>query len=236
MGKVYWAVTTLSSEDGIPALRAYLDRSFPLGENQVYLDRLMGYEGRSALPRVVAARLGALALLPPMLALAGIQPAGIRFTRDENGRPYGRYVSEGGVPFDFNLSHSDAHAVCTLLIGDGRVGVDVEEPVSVSRALPLIRRYCTEGELKMLMGRTEREQAQIFTRIWTLREAISKQDGRGYPLKFDASLVPDAVRVFCASLPDTGTQISICTPADVGLADLIEVSAGSDVLWEPMES
>ena len=234
MGTVYWAATPLPGEDRIPALRDYLDQSFPLVENQAYLDRLMGYEGRSALTRVVVARLSALALLPPMLALAGIQPSGIRLTRDENGRPYGRDVSGDGISFDFNLSHSDAHAVCALLIGNGRVGVDVEEPVSVGRALPLIRRYCTEGERKMLLGRTDEEQAQIFTRIWTMREAISKQDGRGYPLRFDASLVPDAVRVFCAALPHTGTQISVCAPAEIGLADLIGGSACSDVLWESM--
>ncbi len=132
---------------------------------------------------------------------------------------------------DFNLSHSDAHAACALLVGDGRIGVDVEELVPPNRALRLIQRYCTEGERQMLSSLTDEEKANAFTRLWTVREAISKQDGRGNPLRFDASLVPDSVRVFGASIPHTGTQISICAPADCSPQGLVQVSSFPDVSW-----
>lgn len=232
MGKIFWSAAPLPGKEQIPSLLAYLEKSFPRRENGPYFDRLMGNGDRCLPPRVVLARLSALSLLPPMLVMAGIQSSVMVLSRDQNGRPHGQTVTGNPVPFDFNLSHSDAHVACALLVGNGRVGVDVEELVPPSRALRLIQRYCTEGEKQMLAVQNDEEKTKAFTRLWTMREAISKQDGRGNPLRFDASLVPNSVRVFCASFPHTGTHISICAPMECSLKDLVQASAFPEISWD----
>ncbi len=235
MACVYWSIAPLPPVEELETLRASLDGVFPLEENRAYFDALMGQANRRVLPRITAARLGALSLLPAMLIRAGIEPATICLTRDEHGRPYGRSAMEECIPFDFNLSHSDAHVACALLTGGGRVGVDAEELVTPKRALPLIDRFCTEGEKKDLEALTDVEKAEAFTRMWTIREALSKQDGRGMPLRYDASLIPDSVRVFCTSIPLRRTQIALCVPTDVALSDLIEMTPYPALQWKSVE-
>lgn len=236
MGIVYWSATPLPSVDEIPALRAYLDESFPLADNSAYLDRLMGSESRRPLPRVVLARLCALSLLPSMLAHAGITPQTIRLTRSESGRPYGQDLSEDRIPFDFNLSHSDAHVVCALLVGDGQIGVDAEELLTPTRALPLIHHFCTEGEKKNLDALSDEEKAAAFTRIWTIREAVAKQNGQGMPLRYDAARIPATVRVFCGSIPQTETRVALCVPRDIGMSEIISLRPAPAVSWQEAES
>ena len=235
MARVYWSVASLPSVEEIEDLRVYLDGVFPLEENRAYIDALMGRANRRAIPRVTVARLGALSLLPAMFARAGIEPATIRLARDENGRPYGQCISGECIRFDFNLSHSDAHVACALLVGDGRVGVDAEELLTPKRALPLIDHYCTEGEKKALETLSDLEKATAFTRMWTIREALSKQNGRGMPLRYDASLIPDSVRVFWTAIPKTGTQMALCVPTDVALSDLVEMAPYPALQWRIVE-
>jgi phosphopantetheinyl transferase len=118
------------------------------------------------------------------------------------------------VGFDFNLSHSSAHIAAALLVGDGKVGVDVEEPISPKRALPLIRRFCTEGELAMLADLPDDESlaARFFTSTWVEREAIAKQDGGGMPLRFDTAKLPEGIMLWSGHLPHTDTAIALCAP------------------------
>ena len=119
--------------------------------------------------------------------------------------------------FDFNLSHSTVHVACALLMGNGRVGLDVEEPVSPKRALSLLKRYGTEGELALL-GFPPAEDSQtsvFFTSLWTGREALSKQAGTGMPFQFDCSAVPHELQLLQGTLPDTETAIALCSPVEV---------------------
>ena len=235
MGRLYWSAVALPSarqtEETIARLRPYLDHAFPSADNQGYLNALMGKPQRPALPRVTAARLTALSLLPPLMERAGFDPSLLRLSRDEHGRPYGEWVSGGGVPFDFNLSHSDSYAVCALLTGSGRVGVDAEDLLTPARALPLIGHFCTEGEQAAMQGLSDEDRAAAFTRMWTIREALSKQDGRGMPLRYDAVRIPDTVRVFCGVLAPSGTGVAVCVPDCVEMADIIAVPPCPLVEW-----
>lgn len=207
---LYLTVRPIPSEAEISTLREYLLKSFPREENLPYLDALVG----SSLPRVAAERLGALSLLPSLLKAAQIPTIGIILRRDEHGRPY--CVREDGtsVEFDFNLSHSSAHVACALLIQDGRVGVDIEELIPPKRALPLIRRFCSEGELTLLENAPTGDEiaADLFTSIWVEREALAKQEGQGMPLRFDTTRIPDGVMIWTGYLPDTETKIALCGP------------------------
>jgi phosphopantetheinyl transferase len=188
-------------------------------ENIPYLDALCG----SPLPRVTAQRLGALSLLPSLLEAAGVDSTALILRRDGHGRPYCE-AADGSLPvcglptlpspFDFNLSHTDTHIAGALLVGSGKVGVDIEEPIPPARALPLIRRYCTDGELAILesLPSDETLAARFFTSTWVEREAIAKQEGGGMPLRFDTAKLPADVMMWSGLLTDTQTAIALCAP------------------------
>jgi hypothetical protein len=130
--------------------------------------------------------------------------------RDEHQRPFCEN-SEGAPVFDFNLSHASAHVACALMVGAGKIGVDIEEPIPPKRALPLIRRFCSEGEKALLDSVPSGDElaADLFTSMWVEREALAKQDGRGMPLRFDTTRIPDSVVIWTGYLPDTETKIAI---------------------------
>jgi phosphopantetheinyl transferase len=161
---------------------------------------------------VAAERLGALSLLPALLEAAGVDSRALILRRDEHGRPY--CETQDGTPagFDFNLSHSALHTAAALLTDGGRVGVDTEELIPTERALSLIRRYGTEGERALLQDMSNTEAAQAFTRIWTVREAVGKQEGVGMPLGFDAAKPPAGVAILPFTLTDTGGCVTLCVP------------------------
>lgn len=212
--RLYLTIQSTPAEEEIPSLRLFLEKSFPHKDNLPYLNALFGSPDHPAIPRVVVERLGALSLLPSLLEAADLDSGDFILRRDKHGRPY-CIASDGfSVGFDFNLSHSAAHIAGALLIGGGKVGVDVEESISPKRALPLIRRYCTEGELALLDGLPHDEElaARFFTSTWVEREAIAKQEGGGMPLRFDTANLPDGVTLWSGHLPDTETAVALCAP------------------------
>lgn len=212
--RLYLTIQSTPAEEEIPSLRLFLEKSFPHKDNLPYLNALFGSPDHPAIPRVVVERLGALSLLPSLLEAADLDSGDFILCRDKHGRPY--CVASDGFPvgFDFNLSHSAAHIAGALLIGGGKVGVDVEESISPKRALPLIRRYCTEGELALLDGLPDDEElaARFFTSTWVEKEAIAKQEGGGTPLRFDTADLPDGVTLWSGHLPDTETAVALCAP------------------------
>ncbi len=212
--RLYLIVRPTPAEEDIPALRLLLEKSFPNKENIPYLDALHGSPDHPAIPRVVAQRLGALSLLPSLLEAAGMDPTPLVLRRNGHGRPHCEVPDGSPVGFDFNLSHSSAHMAGALLVGDGKVGVDVEGSIPPKRALPLIRRFCTEGELAMLADLPDDESlaARFFTSTWVEREAIAKQDGGGMPLRFDTAKLPEGIMLWSGHLPHTDTAIALCAP------------------------
>ena len=212
--RLYLTIQSTPAEEEIPSLRLFLEKSFPHKDNLPYLNALFGSPDHPAIPRVVVERLGALSLLPSLLEAADLDSGDFILRRDKHGRPY--CIASDGFPvgFDFNLSHSAAHIAGALLIGGGKVGVDVEESISPKRALPLIRRFCTEGELALLdsLPNDEELAARFFTSTWVEREAIAKQEGGGMPLRFDTADLPDGVTLWSGHLPDTETAVALCAP------------------------
>lgn len=181
--------------------------AFPDPAGQDYLRQLIC--GAATAP----SRLTALSLLPPLLRSAGQDSTGYALARDEHGRPYLRPPDPDRPAPDFNLSHSARHAVCVLWCGRGRVGVDVEEPIPASRAERLKGRVCSPRELALLPDSLEPTALSTeFTRIWTRKEALCKQDGRGQPLLFDSAQPPEGLCLLSAVLADTGATLSLCLP------------------------
>ncbi len=212
--RLYLTVRPTPAEEEIPSLRLFLEKSFPHKENKPYLNALYGSSDHPAIPRVVTERLGALSLLPTLLSAAGLDSAPLLLRRDDYGRPYCETPDGTPVGFDFNLSHSAAHIAGALLVGSGRVGVDVEEPISPQRALPLIRRFCTEGELAMLadLPADDTLAVRFFTSTWVEREAIAKQEGGGMPLRFDTAKLPEGVMMWSGHLSGPDTAVALCAP------------------------
>ncbi len=208
------AVRPTPAEADIPILRSGLENAFSHKENASYFNELSGSSDRPALPRVTAQRLGALSLLPSLLWEAEVDPASLILRRDAHGRPYCETADGAPAGFDLNLSHTTAHVAAALLMGNGRVGVDVEEFIPPRRALPLIRRFCTEGELAMLAGLPNDDElaARFFTSTWVEREAIAKQEGGGMPLRFDTAKLPEGIMLWSGHLPETGAAIALCAP------------------------
>ena len=218
---LFLTVKDTPAPEAIPSLRESLEKAFPHKENMAYLDTFCG----SPLPRVTAQRLGALSLLPSLLEAAGVDPTILLLRRDGRGRPF-CVTADGTLPFcglmgkpsplDFNLSHTNTHVAAALMVGEGKVGVDIEEPIPPARALPLIRRYCTEGETALLKDVPDDETAAalVFTDLWVVREAMSKQDGGGMPLRFDSTNIPDGVWLWNGYLPDTDTAVALCAPKE----------------------
>lgn len=212
--RLYLTVRPTPAEEEIPSLRRFLEKSFPHKENLSYLDALYGSSDHPAIPRVAAERLGALSLLPSLLETAGLDSGNLILRRDEHGRPYCAVSDGSPAGFDFNLSHSAGHVAGALLVGNGRVGVDVEAFIPPKWALPLIRRFCTEGELAMLesLPADDALTARFFTATWVEREAIAKQEGGGMPLRFDTAKLPEGVMLWSGHLPGTETAIALCAP------------------------
>lgn len=211
--RLFLTVHPTPAEGDVPALRKHLDKAFPHKENIPYLDALYGTPDHPAIPRVVAERLGALSLLPSLLSAAGIHTEPLILRRDGHGRPYCE-TDRSSVELDFNLSHSAGHIAGALLVGHGKVGVDIEEFIPPKRALPLIRRFCTEGELAMLeqLPPDDTLAAGFFTSTWVEREALAKQNGGGMPLRFDTAKLPDGVMLWSGHLPESQAGIAICAP------------------------
>ena len=183
-------------------LHAILSTRFPDADSRDYLDRL-------ACGAAAPVRLFALSLLPPLLDAAGMSGDGCCLRRDANGRPFLQRQGSSAQPADFSLSHSRAHAACFLWVGEGRIGVDVEESVTGERAARLANRFLSAGERALL---SDNDISTGFTRIWTRREALCKQDGGGQPLRFDSANFSDRVRLASFRLPDTGAFLTVCLP------------------------
>ncbi len=213
---IWLAVAPLPTEADIPTLHDALSKALPHPTNIAYIHGLCHGQATALRPQIAAARLGALALLPPLLTAAGMDATHLRLGRDEHGRPLlsdARGPWTSGHSTDFNLSHAAAHIACALLVGDGRVGVDIEEHIPPTRAAALAARYATSGEQALLAS-----DEWDFTRLWTVREALAKQDGRGMPLRHDASAIPANVRLWCGRTTDTHASLCLCVPA--GTEDL----------------
>lgn len=110
----------------------------------------------------------------------------------EHGKPYAK-----GYP-PFSVSHSKGMAVLAVAgkeagpgsgCGIRRLGVDVE--MIRERSLSVAKRAFTQSERLWLEGsRDLPEKLERFYRMWTLKEAVMKADGRGLgidPLSFETT-------------------------------------------------
>jgi len=102
-------------------------------------------------------------------------PRDVRLENNSRGKPF--LADESVVRF--NVTHSDGLALIAFTTA-GEVGIDVETVDRAVDAMELASRYFTTGEVAMIAaGVTPREQASIFLRLWTRKEAVLKAAGYG---------------------------------------------------------
>ena len=88
-------------------------------------------------------------------------------------------------PLYFNLSHTDGFAVCVA----GRVrqlGVDVENLNRKASCEELAKRFFAPAEYEHLRSVPPSLQRETFFRIWTLKEAYIKAEGKGLSIPLDS--------------------------------------------------
>ena len=120
------------------------------------------------------------------------------FSYGEFGKPF--------LPDDrvrFSLSHCRDAVVCT--VSDHPVGIDAECVVPYDPVLA--RRVCSPKEAVMLEH--SKDPALDFIRQWTVKEAISKYEGKGLSMTFE-EIDPSLYRTETLVLPGTDTVLSVC--------------------------
>jgi 4'-phosphopantetheinyl transferase len=111
---------------------------------------------------------------------APVRPEAWQFLTGVKGKPE---ISgpELDTPLWFNLSHTDGSAVCVA----GRVrqlGIDVENMNRITFCEELAKRFFAPSEYEYLRDLPPSLQRETFFRIWTLKEAYIKADGRGFSI------------------------------------------------------
>jgi 4'-phosphopantetheinyl transferase len=150
-----------------PALPAALaDRLDPLELRLLWLP-----PGDESLPR--RARIDAL-LRRVLAPLSGSATEGLRFGREDKGRPF---LRAEGAP-DFNLSDTDGGTLLALSHA-ARVGVDLELRERRPPAAKLAARYFAPAEAQALAAMPPAEAARDFILLWTAKEASCKATGTG---------------------------------------------------------
>jgi 4'-phosphopantetheinyl transferase len=84
----------------------------------------------------------------------------------------------------FNISHTHGLVAC-VVAEELDCGVDVERTWRDKDLLGVARRVLTRTELSALAALHGEEQALLFCRYWTLKEAYAKARGLGMSIEFD---------------------------------------------------
>lgn len=90
---------------------------------------------------------------------------------------YGKPYIENSQAIRFNISHSGDFVVCTF--GNDESGVDIEKEVN---CIDVAKRFFTKEEYQ----RIAHGDIDMFTRIWTLKEAYIKELGVGFSIPLNS--------------------------------------------------
>jgi len=139
-------------------------------------------------------QLGSAARALRALRRLGLNVASEDLTRDAQGRP--QLPSRTGL--DLSISHSGAMWMMALAGGGRRIGVDVEAPRALPRALEIAERHFPPAEVALLVRLGDRARQHAFLRLWCAREAILKAHGRGIAFglaRLELDLTPQRLRL-----------------------------------------
>ena len=93
----------------------------------------------------------------------------------DNGKPC---LAPNPRQLQFNLSHSHELIGCALYRGE-KIGFDLEYLPRRNRHMAIARRYFSASEVAVLERLDGEQQRLQFYRLWTLKEAVLKAEGKG---------------------------------------------------------
>ncbi len=159
------------------AYRNLVERPRGLGDDIRAVRQVFGHE-RNVRRRVQ--RLATESLLLDLMELVSGRPSSeLQVTRNQDGKPT-LATSDGQSAIDVSLSHSRTLALAGIT-DLGEIGVDLEYRAP-RRTISEIAAYAfgpLEKQVVESFGRI------AFYRIWTLREALAKACGIGFPMLID---------------------------------------------------
>ena len=173
-----WTVSLDADAGRVPSLLNLLS-----GDERVRAARLRTTEMRV---RFVVAHGALRAILSRYL---DTEPSAIRIQATALGKPF---VAD--TPVSFNLSHSDALAVCAVT-ANAQIGIDVERVRPVDDADSIVARYFAAAEAKQYAAFDRAERPAVFFSTWTRKEAFLKATGMGLQQPLDSFEVDGAPAV-----------------------------------------
>ena len=116
----------------------------------------------------------------------------LAFAAAEHGKPFA-LVDGAPATVSFNVSHSGGHGL--IAVADwGSVGVDVEERVIRHDIDGVLRTAFAPDEQGDLAAASGSGKAELFFRMWTMKEALIKALGSGFSLDTASFTLPAALR------------------------------------------
>lgn len=173
------------------AYRNLVERPRGLGDNVRAVRRVFSHAERNVRRRVQSLATESL-LLDLMELVSGRPSSEWQVTRNQDGKPT-LASSDGQSAIDVSLSHSGTLALAGIT-DLGEIGVDLEYRAP-RRSISEIASYAF-GPLEQQVLESFGQSA--FYRIWTLREALAKACGIGFPMLIDG-------RDYFAHAPVAGT-------------------------------
>lgn len=146
--------------------------------------RAAAYRSESRRQLFIIGRAGLRVILSALMP--GVSPQSIRFTTGEQGKPL---LEDDACPLQFNLSHS--HDAIVIAVTRGQtVGVDIEYMKARPRMSDIAEQYFHPQEsqvvTKALDAGDNLRALQQFYKVWTLKEAFIKADGKGMAIPGDS--------------------------------------------------
>lgn len=142
-----------------------------------------------------AATRAALRLL--LSRCCGCRPTDIRLARSGHGKPHVVTPPDGRLPW-FNVSHSGNYSAIVIDPG-GPVGIDLEEIRPDVATEDIAERFFSPREHRWLLDQPFHRRAEQFFRLWVLKEAVVKADGRGLSMPFaetEIEFIEDKPRLY----------------------------------------
>jgi 4'-phosphopantetheinyl transferase len=109
-------------------------------------------------------------------ALGGDEP---RFVSNPLGRPELTPPRDGRPVPSFNLTHTGDFAACAMMLHGAPIGIDAEDIRRPINLAEMVERWFAAPERNLLEQIAGVRRADMFFRIWTIKEAILKTTGHG---------------------------------------------------------
>lgn len=120
--------------------------------------------------------------------------------RNQYGKPYLKDYPN----IHYNLSHTNGVIVCA--VSDQFIGIDIERIRKIKKRI--VKRYFTIEEQNYIFA-TDKGIDERFTKIWTMKEAYVKREGKGIEMPFDSFDTLDQTNIYSTRINDF--YMSICS-------------------------